>query len=197
MSYILDGLRKAEKERQLESVPDLQTVHAPYPGKNKSGKKSSLYLSGIFFFMLVVLGAALRFYSGDKVPSSSGVAELNSPVTSPGSEVSESRHPPAPAEPLPVLSEKNIPAASPAPAPQLLLPFREELQEGLRSQLPEIRYAGHTYADNPQHRLIIINNRIMKEGGRIEGNLKLVEITWEGIVLDFQGTRFRMNTVQN
>ncbi len=56
--------------------------------------------------------------------------------------------------------------------------------------LAELRFAGHTYALEPARRLIIVNNRIIREGEWIGEELRLQEITWEGVVVDYQGTLY-------
>ncbi|MFV0436901.1 MAG: general secretion pathway protein GspB [Desulfopila sp.] len=90
-----------------------------------------------------------------------------------------------------ILTEDNSIEAAPAMSQ---LPFPDELPPSIRQQLPTLRFAGHTYADRPADRLIIINGSIRREGERAERGLTLEEITWEGVILDFQGTRFQVVT---
>ena len=42
--------------------------------------------------------------------------------------------------------------------------------------------------------MIIINGKILREGDMIEPDTKLAEINWEGITVEFNGTRFQVKT---
>lgn len=67
-----------------------------------------------------------------------------------------------------------------------------ELPANIRNELPELKFAGHTYAQTPLSRLIIINSKILREGGMISPDLRLFEITPDGVILDFRGTVFSL-----
>jgi len=49
------------------------------------------------------------------------------------------------------------------------------------------------FSENAAKRMIIINNRICREGDMVEDGLFLDRIIWEGVVLRYQEIRFRMN----
>jgi len=72
------------------------------------------------------------------------------------------------------------------------LPLLQDLPAAVRKSLPPLQLAGHVYAQNPAKRLIIINNRICREGDMVDNGLYLDRIIWEGVVLRYQNTRFRM-----
>jgi hypothetical protein len=42
--------------------------------------------------------------------------------------------------------------------------------------------------------MIIINGKILREGHLIAPNIYLREITWEGLIIESNGTRFRVQT---
>lgn len=69
----------------------------------------------------------------------------------------------------------------------------DELPEDLKRSLPVLNISGHTYSQDPRRRIILINNRILREGDFVEQGLQLKEITWTGVVLDFQGTLFTIS----
>lgn len=77
---------------------------------------------------------------------------------------------------------------------QKSLPLLNELSSELRAEIPSLKFAGHTYSENPYQRMIIINGKILREGDMIEYNTKLAEINWEGVTIEFNGTRFRVKT---
>lgn len=78
------------------------------------------------------------------------------------------------------------------PDPPSPLPLLKELPASLRTQIPRFSFAGHTYSQDPDQRMIIINNNISREGDRIDLNTRLKEITWEGVIIDFKGIQFRI-----
>ncbi len=76
------------------------------------------------------------------------------------------------------------------------VPNISALDFSVSSQLPDIAFAGHVYADQPAARMVMINNHMYHEGARITGNLILEEITPTGAVFRFHGRKFRMNVMQ-
>jgi general secretion pathway protein B len=69
MSYILDALKKAERERGLASVPTIEAIHE-LPKGNHSGRWIALGL--LFLSVLMVLGL---FYASNRRDSRSPVSE--------------------------------------------------------------------------------------------------------------------------
>jgi len=63
----------------------------------------------------------------------------------------------------------------------------KDLPEDIQDRLPDLKFAGHTFAQNPSQRMIIVNDKILKEGGKIDPFTRLVEITWEGVILESDG----------
>ncbi len=59
-----------------------------------------------------------------------------------------------------------------------------------QDRIPELNLAGHTYSDTPEKRMIIINGDILREGDRVSDIIKLIEITWTGVILDHNGEQF-------
>jgi general secretion pathway protein B len=74
------------------------------------------------------------------------------------------------------------------------LPFLEDLPDALRTKLPPLKFAGHTYAKKPSQRIIIINGKILREGDMIAPSTYLREITWEGVTIESNNIRFRVKT---
>lgn len=73
------------------------------------------------------------------------------------------------------------------------LPLMQDLPDNIRKRLPPLTLAGHVFSENAAKRMIIINNRICREGDMVEDGLFLDRIIWEGVVLRYQEIRFRMN----
>ena len=85
-----------------------------------------------------------------------------------------------------------VTAASPAPArPENEVLTQGELPEAVRQALPGITIAFHQYSNSPEERRVMINNIVLRQGEMIAPDLKLELITAEGVVLGFQGYRFK------
>ncbi|SHO50881.1 general secretion pathway protein GspB [Desulfopila aestuarii] len=95
-------------------------------------------------------------------------------------------------QPAPImLTDDNDPESIAIAEP---VPFLEELTAAQQQELPTMKFAGHTYSTVAGDRLIIINNGIKREGDSIGPGLKLEEITWDGVILNYRGLRFQVVT---
>lgn len=93
-------------------------------------------------------------------------------------------------QPAPImLTDDNDPESIAIAEP---VPFINELPAAKRQELPAMKFAGHTYSTIAKDRLIIINNGIKREGDAVAPGLKLEEITWDGVILNFRGLRFQV-----
>lgn len=72
----------------------------------------------------------------------------------------------------------------------------ELLPDGLQSMLPSIKYQAHIYASTADKRWIKLNGRELYEGESI-GALKVLEITPDQSVLDFDGYEFSLKALQD
>jgi len=66
-----------------------------------------------------------------------------------------------------------------------------DLPAEVRGKLPKITFGGYAGTDEAEARIAFINNRLIKEGEEVSPGLKLVEVGQTGVVLGFQGYRFR------
>ena len=73
-----------------------------------------------------------------------------------------------------------------------VVPLLDELPVAIRAAIPDLSFAGHVYSDVPQKRLIIINNRIVREGDLVTNGLTLEKIDSEGVVLRYESSVFRV-----
>jgi general secretion pathway protein B len=62
----------------------------------------------------------------------------------------------------------------------------------VREELPEISISAHIYSNRPSSRIVNINGHILREGGKINPDLLVDEITETGVILKHSGYRFRM-----
>jgi general secretion pathway protein B len=80
-------------------------------------------------------------------------------------------------------------AAAPAAAP--VRSFAELTPEA-RARLPAVNVSGVTYSKNAALRMLIINGKVVQEGGEIASGLTLETIEQRSAVLNHQGLRYRI-----
>lgn len=56
-----------------------------------------------------------------------------------------------------------------------------------------LKVSGASYSANPEHRLLIVNGKLFKEGQEVEPGLKLEAIGPHGAVFSRGGTHFNVN----
>jgi general secretion pathway protein B len=91
-----------------------------------------------------------------------------------------------------VARQEPKPDVRPQPAPEPQVPTREQLPEGLRSQLPQIAVGGSIYSPNAYSRSVIINGQIYHENDALTADLVLEQIKPKAAVFRFKGQRFEM-----
>jgi len=121
-----------------------------------------------------------------------------SPPSQPKQQEQPTQLPEAKLEPVtrPPTEEPTSEETDDTPGSQDSLPYLAELPQDVRTSLPELSFAGHTYSAEPSNRMIIVNNQIKREGQWVEKGLLLEQITWDGVVLNYQGLRFQVNTTR-
>jgi general secretion pathway protein B len=80
--------------------------------------------------------------------------------------------------------------ATPKPAPADALPGADELTA--RGTLPALHIDLHVYATQVQQRFIFVNSRKYKEGDTLAEGPVVEQITPDGAVLNFRGSRFKL-----
>jgi hypothetical protein len=66
----------------------------------------------------------------------------------------------------------------------------KELPAAIKGSLPELKMTVHSYNEQPQSRFVVINNITVREGQLINAELKVEQITPNGVILNYQGHRF-------
>jgi len=272
MSYILDALKKAERERHLAKIPTLETVHRTSWQPRRS---QWLWIAVAVAFLNVALLAWL--FRRAPIPekpaetptarvSTATLAERPAPTAVPESPAPPSRSGPplvtvtpppepappprsssrrlepaispeatrrseagpvAPSAPSPIAPSTEAtkprapfpPAVAPAPAPEppavaavpdrpatppvTVTPSRAPGRPGPVSALqdvgpgdvegvPKLTLQFLVYSETPQERLVFINNQKYLEGQSIDGKILVEGIQPDGVVLSYQGKRFRL-----
>lgn len=243
MSYILEALKKLERERQREKIPDLLArQEEAYPVKKRRLfwpyiVAGLVLLNAMFVFWLLWVDPRMNMVQ-PPADQSRVVAEKIAPA--PQTVVEETRGQPdiedkkdaippekktmiptVPRQPQVPLPKKITPEPSPPKtaaietprpvqvkveaAPKTIKPTPpsaqttsvKELPADVRASLPEIKMTVHSYNDQAQSRFVVINNAIFREGQSISGDLKVVQITQKGVILNHQGHRFLLGINEN
>ena len=98
-------------------------------------------------------------------------------------------------EPQPQPQSQKQPQQAPASARdqafELVLEITD-LDKEFRLQIPTLKYGNHQPAANPKDSRVLLNDTVYKEGDAVVPGVVLRQISQEGIVLEFQGTRFKL-----
>ena len=63
-------------------------------------------------------------------------------------------------------------------------------------RLPEIQITTHIFASDTDLRMVNINGVSRREGDLVTNSLLLVEITEDGVVMNFEGYAYAMNILE-
>jgi general secretion pathway protein B len=218
MSYILEALKKADQERTLGSVPDLETPH--WGARRAARNYRWLWVVGA---LLLVNGVLLAFLLGrgtdDDEPRAIAPSVQSSepqpvaPVTPvPGAGTTVVTRPRNVIQPLPApvppssVTQAAVPlpteTTSPAPSVAVAQPAARPRQQGVQlwSDLPLEFRSGfslphidvHVYAEQPARRFILVDLQKYREGDTLNSGAVIEEILPHGLQLYYQGTRFEV-----
>ena len=70
------------------------------------------------------------------------------------------------------------------------IPHQRQLPYDVQDTLPDMNISVHMYSANPSSRLVRINNTIYHEGDLIDSELKLEQITPDGLIMTIRDERF-------
>lgn len=88
------------------------------------------------------------------------------------------------------------PAPDNAPAEPLVsddIPLLQQMPAEFQRALPPLTLTIHVYAQSESQRILFINNREYHKGDQIEGGIRVEEIVPDGVVLSYQGQRFKLS----
>lgn len=207
MSFILDALKKSETERQQQGGSDFANIPSSV---ERAGAPRWLWVLGLLLAVniAVLLGVLLRDgappvdtpparVSGPEQPAAAG-ASFSEQIREARDRESAARTSAA-AAPLPAAETvTDVPPPAPAPVqsrPQpdytlAALPTADELIATGQVQLPNLHLDIHVYSTKPAERFVFINMIRHREKSRLAEGPVVQEITPEGVILDYSGTRF-------
>lgn len=208
MSYLLDALRKAERERNLGRVPDLG--HESHDSQSRANRRVPAWVV-IMLLCLVLLNLALlaAFWwtgqdNGNSVPPTAAPprAGVAAPTLEPAAPPEIPAEPPAPAVSFIPDPPEAAPAAAvtpsatePEPEPELVseAPQYNALEPGQRNQIPNLSMNGHLYSSIPGRSFVLVNGRRYHEGQRLPEGPAIVLIDEQGAVLKYRDISYRLD----
>lgn len=225
MSYILEALKKSEQERGHGESPGVQTIHSSGLQYTRQDKPAWPYVLAVVFTLNVA--AIIYFLIPVTEPTETSVAETGNTPAQPvvqsrpptqANTILVKQIPPqpvamtdtsyeyvAPPKPRYIAPVKPEPVAPPA-VTQRTIPVEpsrsevvgiQDLPVDIQTAIPEIVFSAHVYSSNPQQRSVVINNNFMEEGDALTANLILDEITNNGVIFEYEGTRFYSSVLSN
>lgn len=222
MSYILDALQKANAQRQQGSVPGLDsgTVSAAMAQPAAPRRSWPWLAAGLASALLA--GLSIGWWGKSQPLASPTPAATSAPMPSvvpapslppaeraPGAADAPPAPSVAPGTPPPVNSrvfEANgpilaAPAVPEAPPPAPAAGTTRAPSSGSAPMVPAgsasdtagLSVSGSTYSENPQHRMLIVNGQVVREGQEVRPGLRLEVIGPRSAILNEGGRRFNLN----
>lgn len=210
MSFILDALKKSETERQQQGPSDFANV--PSSAESPRAPRWLWVLALLLAVNLAVLLGVLLRNDAAEIVQPVGQASPEQPAPETGTSFSEqireardqqttasanvaaSPEPVAP-EPAEARASEPPPAAPPQSPPRTgftlaALPTADELRANGTIQIADLHLDIHVYSEQPDDRFVFINMVRHRENSRLAEGPVVQEITPEGVILDYAGTRF-------
>ncbi|MCL1079892.1 hypothetical protein D5R81_19165 [Parashewanella spongiae] len=75
------------------------------------------------------------------------------------------------------------------------IPKYGELPAGVQLQVPEFNINAHMYSTDPKDRILSVDGVEIKEGDKIKGKLKVIEIRPRDVVLEVAGKKFKVPAI--
>lgn len=197
MSLILDALRKSERTRQQSLTGQLGVGETP-PAPARLPLPWTTLLGILLLVNALVLAVFFWRGSNDEtvtpkpatVPAAAYHPEVR-PLSEEVQSTADDASPAAPQAAAPVL-----PAAAPTPdttQDAAGLPTLDSLPAELRQSLPALHLDVLGYAAKPEERFAVINLQRYRTGDTLPEGPQVVDITSQGVILEFHGTRFLLS----
>ncbi len=170
MSYILDALKKSEKERSLGSVP---TLGAAEHFQERSVPLRWFLLTVICLMVAILSGGAWMLWSSRPGP---GPVDGSDAATVPSAEETQTRSTSA--------GEATVVPADPVPI--------AKVDDSIRARIPEVEINVLSYSEDVSKRFVMIGQNIFKEGEEVVEGLVISEIRNTDVIFGFDGIKFIM-----
>ncbi len=197
MSYILDALKKSEKERAQHHNPNITPTTSDISTPTSS---YHLWTWGIGSLLLMILIILWSNHTTPSIPPSTPVTQA---TKLPSIAIKEASIPAKESlksvSPVPITSVKAPiqPKRSITPKHQTYdepAPTLHELSQAIRIKIPPLHIEAHVYDKDVKRRMVIINGNIEREGAWIDHKLQLIQITETGVLMSYESTPFQIQT---
>ncbi len=209
MSFILDALKKSESDRQQQGGAEFSAVPSATPDTGAPrwiwALVALLVINAVAVAWLLLQPQPQQTARGAVVPS----VEPSEPVSAPAYEapaseapsfaaqVAEARAKQPDNEPeTQVLRQVAHSEPGPAPVPRQTVaddvPTLLDLRARGELALPDLHLDIHVYSEAAAERFVFVNMVKHREGSVLAEGPRVSEITVDGVVLDYQGRRFKL-----
>ncbi len=174
MSYILDALKKSEKERASGVVPSLYSAAA----RGQRGVQRSWLVVSLAVILMVTAAV------GVKLLWATAESWLTVPAddTRPDPKIIEYGQ-----------AQLNLQKQQTTRYTGLQNPVAVgDLDPSMRDRLPELMLNALSYSTDRSKRFVMINQRIFREGEEVGEGLSVEEITPTAVILKFEDVRIKM-----
>lgn len=229
MSYILEALKKSERERRLGQVPSLPSLEL------ETAPKRPRRLLWAFAALLLTVNAGVLAYFWLRGPGQTQSSPPAAAVPTPAAPVAEATPQPQLEQKLRDLEKRlaelnPAPSASTAPEPSAAKPptrqppsrsrretvatvgepvqeaasrpmarrkaaepVDEQAEDELPKEIRALKINVLAYSADPSERFAVINMSRHVPGDRLSGGVILVDILPDGLSLELDGARYRIN----
>ena len=198
MSYILDALKKSERDRAgaVDKAPSSTPPSAPHAWPRQLWPLA--LASGL------VAGAVVAVIMIWRAPSQDPQEQAGKNAAAPTEAVPLSLSSVAELPPLrgndaaSASADRTIPQAPvaqtaiPALATRDDAPFLRQKPVEFQRQLPELVVTIHVYSPEESQRILFINNREYRRGDQVQDGLRVEEIIPDGALLSYHGEKFKL-----
>lgn len=216
MSLILDALNKSEQERtERDNAANIHAVHGSPPEQEKRLHHRRWFWE----FMAVVLILVLVYFYTEFTAKAlvtapliettplpvetDSIAVMDRPVhkavveSSSSDAVRQLYEQPEVIEAASVIVEEEVVTVVVEPpvdenAQWITVPLISALSSTISSGIVSIDFSVHLYSDKEGASFVNLNGELQREGDMVAPGLRLVKIFEYGVILDYQGTQFRL-----
>jgi general secretion pathway protein B len=212
MSYILEALKKSDKQRQRLAAPTLLTAQAAVAAPKQSAFLRYILLGVALVGAGIVIGWLRPWQQEQPVPAVAATrpepgprqtAAAPAPVPVPTSALIKQDLPAparrethrAPPKAVAAVKKKTAtpvpqkPAGTDAAKDQSVVAM-SELPVPIQQEIPSMKISVHAYSGQPKNRLVDINDQLLREGMTVAPGLTLEQITPDGMIFSYKGYRF-------
>ncbi|GMR17884.1 MAG: hypothetical protein BMS9Abin33_0278 [Gammaproteobacteria bacterium] len=187
MSYILDALKKSERERSQQELLTGRDNSRSEGVSDRSDTRKQGFLVGLVLVVLTGILIVLWQKEDDKVeivsnkiPATKATesSRTNKPVVKTEVDNNESK-------------TLSVRTGNKARSYQEI-PFFWELPTSYRQGISALAVTIHVYSPDPTQRILFINNHEYKSGDRTREGARVQKIVPQGVVLSINGQRFKL-----